>query len=134
MYGMPHMHPLRPARAHFLGHLSPEWDSQRYGTAVADLARFHAKRSSAVPLVVNTCGWIKVGQCPGLIGSSVGKQAKVGTASQSLKVVINAQAPVSVCCRDMTALAACCNIRCYCAVPACVGLSNIIPSPHGQCV
>ena len=64
MYGMPHMHPLAPARAHYIGHLSPEWDPQRYGSAVADLARFHAKRSSAVPLIVNTCGWIKVGQCP----------------------------------------------------------------------
>ena len=61
VFGMPHMHPLTPVRAHYIGHLSPEWDPQRYGSAVTDLARFHAKHSSAVPLVVNTCGWIKVG-------------------------------------------------------------------------
>ena len=61
MCAMPHMHPHEPARAHFVGHLSPEWDPQRYVSAVTDLARWHAAHHGAAPLIVNTCGWIKVG-------------------------------------------------------------------------
>lgn len=60
VYGMPNMHPCAPARAQYIGHLSPEWDPQRYVASVTDLARWHAKHHGTVPLIINTCGWIKV--------------------------------------------------------------------------
>ena len=62
VFGLPHMHPSTPARSHYIGHLSPEWDPQRYMASVTDLAEWHAAHHGSVPLIVNTCGWIKVGQ------------------------------------------------------------------------
>ncbi|CAL5222401.1 g4760 [Coccomyxa viridis] len=59
VFGLPHMHPGLPARSHYIGHLSPEWDPQRYVASVTDLARWHAVHHGSVPLIVNTCGWIK---------------------------------------------------------------------------
>ena len=59
LYGMPHMHPCAPTRSHYIGHLSPEWDPQRYVSSVTDLAEWHAEHHQFVPLIVNTCGWIK---------------------------------------------------------------------------
>ena len=61
VFGLPHMHPSTPARSHYIGHLSPEWDPQRYVASVTDLAQWHAAHHGSVPLIVNTCGWIKVG-------------------------------------------------------------------------
>ena len=60
------------------------------------------------------------------------ERACTGTASQSFKVDVNAQAPVSVCCRANSVLAACYNIRQYRAVSFCVELSNVILPPHEQ--
>lgn len=60
VYGLPHMHQRAPAQARFVGHLSPERDPVAYREAVQELLTWHAARHASIPLVINTCGWIKV--------------------------------------------------------------------------
>jgi polynucleotide 5'-hydroxyl-kinase GRC3/NOL9 len=62
LYGLPHMHRRPPARAHFLGALSAERDPTAYSAAVRALLAWHSARPGAgAPLIINSCGWIKVG-------------------------------------------------------------------------
>lgn len=68
VFGLPHMHQTAPARAAYLGALSAERDPAAYGAAVRSLLAWHAQRQqggaksgASTPLIINTCGWIKVG-------------------------------------------------------------------------
>ncbi len=60
VYGLPHMHQRKPDQARFVGHLSAERDPVAYRGAVQELLSWHAAHHTSVPLVINTCGWIKV--------------------------------------------------------------------------
>lgn len=60
VYGLPHMHQRRPVQARFVGHLSAERDPVAYGGAVEELLTWHRQHRPSVPLIINTCGWIKV--------------------------------------------------------------------------
>ena len=68
VFGLPHMHRRVPARAVHLGALSAERDPQAYGAAVRSLLAWHAQsrqkqQGGGTPLIINTCGWIKVEDC-----------------------------------------------------------------------
>jgi polynucleotide 5'-hydroxyl-kinase GRC3/NOL9 len=68
VHGLSHTHHRAPARAHFLGTLSPDRDPVTYTGAIEELLGWHTRRHPAVPLIINTCGWIKArssaGCCP----------------------------------------------------------------------
>ena len=70
VFGLRHMRRRAPARAVYLGALSAERDPLAYGAAVRSLLAWHAQRrqerggdgaGAGAPLIINTCGWIKVG-------------------------------------------------------------------------
>ncbi len=60
IYGLPHMHQRAPVQARFVGQLSPERDPIAYRGAVEELLTWHAAHHASTPLIINTCGWIKV--------------------------------------------------------------------------
>ena len=68
LLGRPHTHQRLPARAAFIGDISPAADPGRYVEAVAhlhclfrdELASEGAEGCPPPPLIINTPGWVKV--------------------------------------------------------------------------
>ena len=57
--GPPFTHSPSPTRCHHIGYNSPREDPGHYMRAIIDLLSVHRQSHPAVPLLINTAGWIK---------------------------------------------------------------------------